>query len=99
MNSTFAIALSGMNAAQTQMGAAAHNMANHGTPGFKRQTVQVAAVPEGGAVARVATAPQAGAALTADVVGLLQAKNGFMANLAVFKAQDRMVGALLDARG
>ncbi len=32
------------------------------------------------------------------MVGLLQAKNGFMVNLAVFKTQYRMVGALLDTR-
>jgi len=99
MNSTSAIALSGMNTAQTQLAAAAHNIANQSTQGFKRQAVRVAVVPEGGAKATVATAPHAGSALQTDVVGLLQAKHGFMANLAVFKAQDRMLGALLDARG
>ena len=98
MNSTSSIALAGMNMAQTQLAAAAHNIANQATQGNKRQTVQVAAVPSGGANASVDTAPRAGTALEADVVGLLQAKNGFMANLAVFKAQDRMVGALLDTR-
>ncbi len=98
MNSTSAIALSGMSTAQTQLAAVAHNIANQPTPGFKRQTVQVAAVPEGGVKASVATASHAGSALEADVVGLLQAKNSFMANLAVFKTQDRMMGALLDAK-
>lgn len=87
-----------MNAAQTQMGASAHNIANQSTQGFKRQTVQVAVVAEGGAKATVATAPKAGHKLEEDVVNLLQAKSGFGANLAVFKAQDRMVGALLDAK-
>ncbi len=87
-----------MHAAQTQLGAAAHNIANQSTQGFKRQTVQVAAVAEGGAKATVARAPEAGNKLEQDVVGLLQAKNGFMANLAVFKTQDRMVGALLDTK-
>ena len=98
MNSTSSIALSGMNAALTQAGAAAHNIANQPTQGFKRQTVQVVAVPEGGIKASVATAPLAGHAPEADLVGLLQAKHGFMANLAVFKTQDRMVGALLDVK-
>ena len=98
MNSTSSIALAGMNRAQTQLAAAAHNIANQATQGNKRQTVQVAVVPDGGARATVATAPDAGTALEADVVALLQARHGLMANLAVFKAQDRMVGALLDAQ-
>lgn len=98
MNSTTSIALSGLKAAQTQLGASAHNIANQATQGYKRQTVQVAVMPEGGVRAQVATAPKAGNRLEEDVVGQLQAKNGFMANLAVFKAQERMVGALLDAK-
>ncbi len=98
MNSTTSIALSGMNAAQAQLGASAHNIANQGTQGFKRQTVQVAVLAEGGARATVSTTPKAGNRLEDDVVGLLQAKTSYMANLTVFKAQDRMVGALLDAK-
>lgn len=35
--------------------------------------------------------------LAEDMVGLLQSKNAFLANLAVFRAGDRMNGALLDA--
>ena len=46
MNHTSSIALSGMNTAQTQMAAAAHNIANLATQGFKRQTVQVAVEPD-----------------------------------------------------
>lgn len=98
MNNTASIALSGLKASQTQLGASAHNIANQSTQGFKRQTVQVAAVPEGGVKAQVATAPKAGNQLAEDVVGQLQAKNSFMANLAVFKTQDRMVGSLLDTK-
>lgn len=98
MNRTSSIALSGMNTAQTQMSAAAHNIANQATPGFKRQTVQVAAVPDGGARTVVAAAPMAGNRLEDDVVGLLQAKASYIANLTVFKAQDRMLGALLDTK-
>ena len=30
------------------------------------------------------------------MVGLLQAKNAFLANLAVFRTSDRMMGSLLD---
>ena len=38
----------------------------------------------------------AGEALEADVVAQLQAKNAYLANLAVFKAADKMAGVLLD---
>ena len=44
------------------------------------------------------TAKAPGDSLESDVVGLLQAKNAFLANLAVFRAGDRMMGALLDIR-
>jgi hypothetical protein len=37
-----------------------------------------------------------GTSLEADVVAQLQAKNAFLANLAVFKAGNQMVGTLLD---
>ena len=39
LNSTASIALSGMNAAQTQLRASAHNVANLGTDGFRRRQV------------------------------------------------------------
>lgn len=41
--------------------------------------------------------PQEGHALETDLVGQLAAKSHFLANLAVFKTNDRMMGALLDA--
>lgn len=97
MNSTSSIALSGMNAAQSQLGVAAHNIANQSTLGFKRQTVEVATRPQGGVSTQLAQAPQAGNALETDVVGLMQAKHSFAANLAVFKTQDRMMGTMLNA--
>ena len=98
MISTSSIALSGMQAAQTQLGAAGHNIANHGTPDFRRQTVQAQAQPAGGVQVSLGRASQPGAALETDVVGLMQAKHGFLANLAVFKTQDRMMGSLLDTK-
>ena len=97
MNSTSSIALSGMNAAQSQLGVAAHNIANQSTLGFKRQTVEVATRPQGGVTTQLAQTPKAGNALEKDVVGLMQAKHSFAANLAVFKTQDRMMGTMLNA--
>ncbi len=96
MTSLSSIALSGMNAAQTQLNASAHNVANLNTQGFSRQEVTLTQQPEGGVSASVGTASQPGASLETDVVTQLQAKNAFLANLAVFKTQDRMAGALMD---
>lgn len=96
MASITSIALSGMNAAQTQLQASAHNIANMNTADFRRQQVTQAAQAQGGVTASVGTANVAGSALLTDVVTQLQAKHAFIANLAVFKTQDKLAGALLD---
>ena len=96
MASITSIALSGMNAAQTQLNASAHNIANMNTDGFKRQQVTQTAQAQGGVSASVETAEVAGSALLTDVVTQLQAKHAFIANLAVFKTHDKIAGALLD---
>lgn len=99
MINTAAISLSGLSAAQTQLDVASHNIANAGTTGFKRQQVNQAALPTGGVGSTLSQASTAGNDLEPDVVDQLKAKNLFMANLAVFKTGDRMLGALLDAKG
>ena len=95
MVSLSSIALSGMSAAQTQLQASAHNVANLNTQGFSRQEVKLSQQTEGGVSASLSTAARPGSALETDVVAQLQAKNAFLANLAVFKTQDKMAGALL----
>lgn len=90
------IALSGMNAAQNRLNAAAHNVANLNTPGFNRQEVVDTPASRGGVNSALRAASTPGSSLEADVVSQLQAKNAFMANLAVFKAHDKNMGALLD---
>ena len=95
--SVASISLSGMNAAQTALDASAHNIANLSTPGFRRQQVLQSSASDGGVSADRITAPHPGVDLESDVVAQLQAKNGFLANLAVFRASDKMLGALLDA--
>ncbi|MEP7298668.1 MAG: flagellar basal body rod protein [Burkholderiales bacterium] len=97
MISLSAISLSGMNAAQVGLQAGAHNIANLGTPGFRREQVTQAEEPAGGVSTTLTRAADAGDAMATDMVGLLQSKNLFLANLAVFRASDRMAGALLDA--
>ena len=96
MASITSIALSGMNAAQTQLNASAHNIANMNTANFRRQEVTQTAQAQGGVSAAVGTATVAGSAPVVDVVTQLQAKHAFIANLAVFKAHDRTAGALLN---
>jgi flagellar hook-associated protein FlgK len=91
-----ATALSGMSSATTNLGAAAHNVANLETPGFRRQIASNETQASGGVQTQVNQAPQAGNALENDMVGLLTAKNSFLANLAVFRAHDRMAGSTLD---
>ncbi|MDP3225534.1 MAG: flagellar basal body protein [Rubrivivax sp.] len=93
------IALSGLQSAQTRLGAAGHNIANLGTAGFRRQTVEATAVPTGGVTVSLGQAPQAGSAMAEDMVGLLSAKHHFLASLAVFKTQDRMLGSLINTAG
>jgi len=96
MTSVSSISLSGMNAAQTQLNVAAHNVANLNTDGFTRQKTVLTQQAQGGVSAAVGTESQPGAALEADVVSQLQAKHAYLANLAVFKTSNKMAGALLD---
>lgn len=98
MLSVTSIALSGLNAAQTSLGAAASNIANQNTPGFHRQQVVQTAQAGGGVSASVTSASVEGSALETDIVALLQAKNAFLANIAVFKTSAKMAGALLDEK-
>ena len=97
---TSAIALSGMNAAQAGLQASAHNIANLDTAGFRRQRVEQSSVSGGGVATTLSQESMqestSGSPEIADVVGLLQARNAFLANLAVFRTSDRMTGALLD---
>jgi flagellar hook protein FlgE len=97
MSTLSAISLGGMNAAQTALDASAHNIANLSTTGFRREQVTQSAAVDGGVRASLTQATQEGNALEADLVGQLVAKNQFLANLAVFKTNDKLMGALLDA--
>lgn len=95
--SVASISLSGMHAAQAALDVSAHNIANLQTPGFRRQQVVQSKAPDGSVTTDRITASHPGDDIEADVVAQLQAKHGFLANLAVFRASDRMLGALLDA--
>ena len=98
MASISSIALSGMSAAQTQLQASANNVANLTTPGYRRQEVVQTPKVGGGVQAQTVQGEAVGSSLEADVVAQLQAKNSFLANLAVFKTSNRLAGALLDQK-
>ena len=99
MSAISAISLSGMNAAQTALDASAHNIANLSTAGFRREQVAQFSTGNGGVASSLTTAAQEGSAIETDLVGQLVAKNQFLANLAVFKTSDQMMGALLRVAG
>jgi flagellar hook-associated protein FlgK len=99
MFSTLAIGASGLRHAQALLGTSAHNIANLPTPGFRRQEAVAATAQDGGVSVSLRRSDVVGADLNADVVGLMQAKALFGANLQVFKAADAMMGSLLDVRG
>lgn len=98
MASLASIALSGMNAAQTQLQVSANNVANLATPGYRREDVMQTPQAGGGVQTRTVQAAVAGSSLETDVVAQLQARNSFLANLAVFKTSNRLAGALLDEK-
>ena len=99
MSPISSIASSGMQAAQQQLQASAHNVANTQTEGFRRLQVDQQARPDGGGVdARTERVPQPGVSLEAEVVNQLAARNAFAASAHVFRTADRMAGVLLDVR-
>jgi flagellar basal body rod protein FlgC len=97
MNSAFAVARSGLAAAGLRLDSAAHNIANAQTPHFRRQLVAQEAVASGGVSATTLRSNEPGAELETEIVGQMSALYTFRANLQSLKAQDRMLGSLLDA--
>ncbi len=98
MASVSSISLSGMNAAQTRLDSAAHNVANTETAPFRRQEVIQTEQKDGGVSTALNKSTTEGAALETDMVAQLQAKNAFLVNLEVFKTSNKMTGALLDQK-
>jgi flagellar basal body rod protein FlgG len=96
MSTVSATALSGMKAAQALLDASANNIANANTAGYRRKELVQRAQADGGVATGVVQSRTEGPAMEADVVSQLQAKNQFLANLAVFKTGNKMAGALLD---
>ena len=98
MSSVSAIALSGMRSAQAQLQASAAGIAG-AAMGRPASPAAPDTAVDGRASTTTSQAFEPGDSLATDMVGLLQGKNAFFANLAVFRTTDRMVGSLLDALG
>jgi flagellar hook protein FlgE len=108
----FNIALSGLQAAQTQLNTTANNVANLDTPGYKSQGVDSVDISGGGVAASVTTnnSPASSASGSADpelsqgsnvdlaseMMNLTRAKLLYAANAAVIRVGQQMTGALLD---
>jgi flagellar basal body rod protein FlgC len=98
MVSISSIALSGIAAAQTRLNASAHNIANVNTNDFLRQEVTQTEQPGSGVSTSFSQSGNPGSAFETDMVSQLQAKNAFLANLAVFRTHNKMMGTLLDKK-
>ncbi len=99
MNSVTSTALSGLQAAQSRLQVAAHDIASTATQDPQVQAAAAFTAPTSGATRpEVILAVAPGTSIESSLVGLLQAKQSFMANLSVFGVGDSMLGSLLDAK-
>ena len=64
-----------MSAATSRLGSAAHNLANLGTAGFKRELASQESLEGGGSAHRKVRADLTGTAVETDMLDLLSAKN------------------------
>ena len=103
--STFGPSLSGMNAAWTQLAAAANNIANLNTNGYRAKRVDFVQTPDGGVRAADLQASPADPAPNGsnvdpatEMVSLMTGSMFFKANATVVHAQDQMLGTALDLK-
>jgi hypothetical protein len=96
MSASFAIPLSGMNAARTRLAVSAQNIASVYAEDDRRREVALESLRDGGVEATIVPAREPGPALVDDVIGQLIARNQFLANLALFRGNYYRIGSLLD---
>lgn len=103
---TLSIALSGMQAAQVQMTAAAQNVANLQTPGYQPVRADIVDISSGGADASLQSSPSPGSSnpsaqgssddLATEMINMKLSQLAFRANLDVARTANRTLGSLLD---
>ncbi len=98
MNSVASTALSGLQTAQMRLNAAANNIANAQTEGFRRDVVRAQPQAQGGVQGRIEKMPESGSDLAADMVAQKSATYAFKANVQMLKTADETLGRLLDTR-
>ena len=96
MSSVTTIATSALRAADVALRASAHNLANLQTEGFRREQVVNTALADGGVMASTVRSQGQGPSIHEDLVAQLQARNAFLANLAVFRTDAQTAGRLLN---
>lgn len=101
ISSIISTAVSGMAAQRERMEAIASNIANADTPGYARRDVQMVsgAGSAGGvrAVTREEPTASGGIDLATELTGMIEAKTGYEANLAVMETGMDMWDALMSA--
>ena len=95
MSSVDAIASSGMRAATQRLNSAAHNLANLQTRNFRREQVLSTAQADGTVSTTTVKTQQEGSSIEQDLVAQLEARNAFLASLAVFRTAGRL-GRVVD---
>jgi flagellar hook-associated protein FlgK len=98
MSSLPAIAMSGMQVAQRQLAASAHNLANAGTEGFERQVVTPQALPGGGVTSRNSRGPAEAGLQIEDLIQQRTALYSAQASAVVLRIAGQLTGTLLDER-
>jgi flagellar basal-body rod protein FlgC len=99
ISSIISTAFSGMAAQQSRMQAIASNIANADTPGYVRRDVSMVSGPGGGvqAVVREEDSGEGGIDLATELTGMIEAKMGYEANLAVMETGMDMWDMLMSA--
>ena len=103
---TLAIALSGMQAAQTQLNVTAQNIANLQTPGYQEERTDFVELSGGGVSTSVERIPTSSSGATGpegsnvdlaqQMVNLSLARQAFRANAEVARVANSLTGTLLD---
>ena len=95
MDNLLSTAISGLQANGMRVQAAAFNIVNVNSVGFKSQTVSASSAVPGGVTTSVGQSDQP-VDMAQEFVGMIEAQAGYGANASVINTASRMTGSLLD---